>query len=751
MKLAEYDGQVQTSGDLQPTRYKIATNRKSFEVLSKSLYSDRVRAVIRELSTNAADAHIAAELTNAAWKKQPFVVHLPNGMEPFFSVQDYGTGMSHEEIDELYTTYFASNRNTSNRFTGALGLGSKSPFTYSDTFTVISVFNGQKRTYTCIVNSHGEPEVNPMPIGTNENGNAIYVEKTDEPNGVTVKVPVEKKDFVEFEQKAHDVLRWFEPRPEVVGSANFKFADTKYLFKTELFGMSTDRRDQSHIIMGNVAYSLGAYDLQGLAGHETALIQWGVDLWVEIGEVDIAANREKLSYTPETTKLIKSKLKKVAEHMRVEATKFLERANTIWEARRMIHDYKKGVMGGFLENAKLTWKGQPLTALVYLDKFFKPPLSCELVYRGRVHRGSNYPSLRKNPTNHVEADGSPIFIDDLPRGGIKKIAYHMQSKNFDKAYILSDTRKLPDLKKADLVNDDDDDEVKNLPPIEDSGLYETAVKASTLPDVPKIPRVYDGAERNHYTRLMRFKSDSTSHDYSTYWANEKVDVNDGGIYLVMNRFGVIKGGKKDLPKEIRGYDRDFRNPQSCISPVNCLDVLGEEIVVFGVRPSDVERLKKAGNWQTLKDYVQDYMKEHADDYMPRVTKSLQFAAVEGCRGFLKLKRDEFSDDSPFGKFIDSLYEAKKENENKEVKAYIELCAWAGKEANTQVKKRDSDKLANAHDKLRDIYPLLNLVVPSSIDGKTAGNLTEYIQLVDQNRVSQNAPVPEIFDAEEVTA
>src|SRR5579872_7451749 len=154
MKLAEYEGQVEQSEGLEPQAYTIATNRKSFEVLSRSLYSDRVGAVIRELSTNAADAHIAAEM-RGNWDPKPFVVHLPNEMEPYFSVEDFGTGMTDKEIYTLYTTYFGSNRNTSNKFTGALGLGSKSPFTYGDQFTVISIHNGERRTYTCLINDRG--------------------------------------------------------------------------------------------------------------------------------------------------------------------------------------------------------------------------------------------------------------------------------------------------------------------------------------------------------------------------------------------------------------------------------------------------------------------------------------------------------------------------------------------------------------------------------------------------------------------
>ena len=50
------------------------------------------------------------------------------------------------ELQTTYTTYFDSNKTHSNDFVGCMGLGSKTPFTLSDAFTVTSVKNGKKTT-----------------------------------------------------------------------------------------------------------------------------------------------------------------------------------------------------------------------------------------------------------------------------------------------------------------------------------------------------------------------------------------------------------------------------------------------------------------------------------------------------------------------------------------------------------------------------------------------------------------------------
>ena len=119
--------------------FKIKNSRKAFQILSSGLYSNKIKAIIRELSTNALDSHRAAGTVDT-----PFEVHLPTILEPYFSVRDYGTGLTDQEIESIYTTYFESTKTNSNEYIGALGLGSKSPFSYTDNFTVTSVKNGSK-------------------------------------------------------------------------------------------------------------------------------------------------------------------------------------------------------------------------------------------------------------------------------------------------------------------------------------------------------------------------------------------------------------------------------------------------------------------------------------------------------------------------------------------------------------------------------------------------------------------------------
>jgi hypothetical protein len=102
----------------QVSNFAIKSTAKSFQILSSGLYANKIRAVIRELSCNATDSHTAAGTQDT-----PFDVHLPNSLEPYFSIRDYGIGLSQDQVTSIYTTYFESTKSGSNDYIGALGLG----------------------------------------------------------------------------------------------------------------------------------------------------------------------------------------------------------------------------------------------------------------------------------------------------------------------------------------------------------------------------------------------------------------------------------------------------------------------------------------------------------------------------------------------------------------------------------------------------------------------------------------------------
>lgn len=272
--------------------FRIRNSAKAFNILSSGLYANKIKAIIRELSCNAVDSHTAAGNT------EPFEVHLPTQLEPWFAVRDFGTGLSHEQVTNIYTTYFESTKTTSNDFIGALGLGSKSPFSYTDNFTVTAIQNGRKGIYSAFINAEGVPSIALM-----------MEENTDEPNGVEVKFSVNDRwDFDKFRQEARNVFRWFKALPKITG-AELEITPVEFADRDIIPGVHTLKdTSRSFAIMGNIAYPIEVPNADTNLGELANLLNCGLVMEFAIGELDFQASREGLSYIPETIASIQKKL-----------------------------------------------------------------------------------------------------------------------------------------------------------------------------------------------------------------------------------------------------------------------------------------------------------------------------------------------------------------------------------------------------------------------------------------------------------
>ena len=353
MKLADRSVDVHSAGVVSTNRFKVAQTSKMFNILSNSLYSDKVMAVIRELSTNAYDAHIAAGNPN------PFLVRLPTYTDPNFTIRDYGTGLNQSDMEELYTTYGASNKNDSNDYVGCLGLGSKSPFAYTKSFTTSSYFNGTKYTYVAAMDESGVPTLN-----------LLDVTPTKESNGLEISFAVKNNDFGEFSNKAVRIFHYFKQKPVIVGgnlkdpysNKDIVFNDNSWRLcklnnNSDLFPNAYNKIDSSIIaIMGNIAYPVNISLLTGDGNkvENETISRWNkasaiksdwkvfidhlhntsmyLELDFGIGELDMDPSREGLQYTKQVIKTLKDKIQQVYSDLKDQSTAAIANSKTLVEA-----------------------------------------------------------------------------------------------------------------------------------------------------------------------------------------------------------------------------------------------------------------------------------------------------------------------------------------------------------------------------------------------------------------------------------
>jgi len=274
---------------LETNKFSIQITDKSFRILLDGLYTDKHQSIIRELWTNALDSHKAAGKEDV-----PFECKLPNSLDPLFYVRDYGTGLSHEDVMHLYSTVFASTKTDTNEQIGCLGLGSKSPFSYTDSFTVISYNGNEKRTYIAALDEDGIPAIT-----------HLSTESSNEDTGLKVMFSsAAGVDNAYFSKAACRVSIGFNVKPNILGA---DIADIpKPIFKSETLEVySRSEYITTHMIkMGPVLYPIPQSESSSL----TAKFGWNnyavVD--VPVGSVEFAANREALQLTDDTRNIIKN-------------------------------------------------------------------------------------------------------------------------------------------------------------------------------------------------------------------------------------------------------------------------------------------------------------------------------------------------------------------------------------------------------------------------------------------------------------
>lgn len=342
MKVAHSEQHVLGSGGLQETQaFKIRTSAHAFKILSSGLYSDKIAAVLREIGCNAHDAHVQAGRGHKPWE-----LKLPNKIDNQFYIRDHGPGLSHDEVMNLYTTYFASTKQDSNDFTGAFGLGSKSPFSYTDSFTVTACHGGRKRIYSAHIGNKGAPEVALMSEGDLEPG---------WDTGIEVGFPVKPDDFADFGHKAANIFRFFSPLPEVKGGTPVKAVKIDQDFKTYAFVDKNDEqsREGIFVVMGNVRYPVNIQELRQESKvfnddlFQVAREFKGLLLRFDIGDLQVAASREGLQYDPQTRHKISERLVVVAADVAKEIEKAFEKARTgTWKDMCTFKELKTDVSRG---------------------------------------------------------------------------------------------------------------------------------------------------------------------------------------------------------------------------------------------------------------------------------------------------------------------------------------------------------------------------------------------------------------------
>ena len=422
MKLHTKQNVVEKSGLKEEAGFSIEASAKAFFILSDGLYSNKIKAVVRELSTNAYDSHVDEGVAD-----KPFDVHVPTRLEPTFYVRDYGTSMSHEDCMQLYTTYFRSTRSDSNDAVGCLGLGSKAPFAYVDSFTVEAYLDGNRRLYTAYKDESGIPVFSLMDE-----------DETSEPDGIKVSMSVDSYDVWDFKREATEIFKFFKVRPNFVGG-EVDFEDGAVTLSGDNWEFERGSYE-NYLVMGQIAYPIDEDQIKDDMASKFLNSSSGLNIYANIGDVDITPSRESLSYNAAT----KAKIVEIINEIGLEIATSMEEQiadqDSLFNARvkyiQLLSQCDSVSVAMKALDATLSWNGQDLfenmmgtaieTGKVDVTNYHKTD------YRKKidVSHGVEKIHMHKN-TNYI--------VDDLPRGGISRIRKYINDECSNaNIYVASD-------------------------------------------------------------------------------------------------------------------------------------------------------------------------------------------------------------------------------------------------------------------------------------------------------------------------
>ncbi len=305
------DADVTIVGSTAGTSFAISADDEAhiMGILRDQLYSDKIMAVLREYSSNAWDANRMAGRADV-----PIEVTLPTTIDPELRIRDHGPGLSLDDVMRVYTRYGRSTKRDSNEAVGMLGIGSKSGFAYSDSFTITSWHGGQKAVYVAVIDPSKRGRIDLM-----------HVEDCGDETGLEIQMSVKLADVPAFQQKARELFQYFKPRPKIncdIPEQKFTALDDDTLIREDSGGGWT-------AIMGCVGYRIYLSQVSligGIYNHVSGVIRF------PIGELEVAASREDLKYGEATVAAIRDRISDAITRYVTHLFKDIDK-KTGWERR----------------------------------------------------------------------------------------------------------------------------------------------------------------------------------------------------------------------------------------------------------------------------------------------------------------------------------------------------------------------------------------------------------------------------------
>jgi hypothetical protein len=398
MKLNETKPYLEISGEIEEQFFSIQDTGMIFDILRNKMYSNPILAIAREISCNARDAH-----REVGTPEIPIHITLPNSLQPEYRVKDFGPGISPDRMSNIFIKYTASTKRTDNVQTGGFGLGAKTPFSYSDSFSIVTNYNGVKYLYNCLID---ETKVGKLMLGGES--------PTDEPNGTEIIIPVLPKNFTEFATWTEQACRHWDVRPTISGS-HLEWQEGAKILEGDKWAITAanDYRRNAKMIIDGIEYPLDIDVLRKYAdGKLIDAARGNFIMYFGVGELSLSASREQIYLDEKTQKIIRDRLTAIQNEIKQKVVDKIQEFPNLWLANLYYRKELKMAFNNLNFLGTLEWNGIELN-----DSYVYTKCPVYGFVKGKYSRkhGTDPNKLSRQLSTHLSfEETADLFVNDLP-------------------------------------------------------------------------------------------------------------------------------------------------------------------------------------------------------------------------------------------------------------------------------------------------------------------------------------------------
>lgn len=519
MILDNSTNQVFTSGVKTSHNFSIGDEAMIISILRDKLYSNPKKTLIQEYVSNARDAHRENDCAHI-----PVEISLPGRFDKNLKIRDYGIGISPDRVANVFVGYGMSTKRSSDKETGGFGIGAKSAWSYVDSFSVETIFEGIKYYYSCYIDESNKGKMD-----------LLRTEATEDKSGTTIVIPVKNYDTDAFQNIVFDLFKFWTVKPYVVGShksfTTFNYISSgkinaSYVTKKvvtdevellkeitidneiELDYFIHDGNEGSFLLIDELKYPINLSKISS-SGKNVSRISLlnKICFKFNTGIISINPNREDIIYDEKTTAIILSAIEALEKQYSLECTNRINKCANAIEALKefrtlyMENPFSDNVVNGLLYKGKKIDSSRNLNHNNFtIIKYYK-------------NRGKNKSCVISHlPLYDIDA----YYINDEDRPKPAELRLRTLKDSIKSAVIVIQ----PDLANGfDYTQIKDDVIFEDIPVELISGVAKKSINRSQKDENGKPRKVNVGFE---FT-WKGFRSNN--------WEPSEIDIEDGGIYI----------------------------------------------------------------------------------------------------------------------------------------------------------------------------------------------------------------------------